>query len=217
MNQSSVTLVSLTPDAEKTILYIARVSSKDQNSTNVGLIDFLIRNGHWSPFEHAVMTLEMVTSRAISQQITRHRSFTFQEFSQRYAEVTKWIKYEARIKGDINRQGSLETHDRELHEWWSSVQDHVNKAAFEFYAEALERGIAPEVARFILPMSTQTKIYMTGTLRSWIHYLGDGPGGRTNIHTQKEHRELALEGKSIFSINFPIIAEALGWINEKTN
>jgi thymidylate synthase (FAD) len=210
---SSVKLISFTPDSEKTILYIARVSSKDQNSTNVGLINFLIRNGHWSPFEHAMMTLEIITSRAISQQITRHRSFTFQEFSQRYATAVDWIMYPVRIKGDTNRQGSLETDDKELQKWWNDIQRNCNTLAFNYYEEALNKGVAPEVARFILPMSTITKLYMTGTLRSWIHYLGEGPGGRTNLHTQKEHCDLALEGKAIFSTQFPIIAKALGWVD----
>lgn len=207
----SVQLVNVTPNAEHAILYIARVSSKDQNSKNVGLIDFLIRNGHWSPFEHASMTLEIVTSRAISQQITRHRSFTFQEFSQRYSEVTEWVSYEARAKGDTNRQGSVDTLDEETKEWWRQAQKDVADFVFAKYSTALAKRIAPECARFVLPISTQTKLYMTGTLRSWIHYLGSGPGGRTNPHTQKEHRDLALAGQNIFCGEFPIISQALGW------
>lgn len=211
MKEKNVSLISVTPEAEKTILYVARVSSKQQDSTNVGLIYFLIRNGHWSPFEHAMMTLEFLTSRAISQQIVRHRSFTFQEFSQRYSSADEWIKYDVRVKGATNRQGSLETDDETLKEWWDAAQTASNNSAFAYYSEALARGIAPEVARFVLPMSTKTKLYMSGTLRSWIHYLGDGPGGRTNSHTQKEHRDLALEGKEIFCTQFPIISTALGW------
>lgn len=206
----AVDLVAATQDAEKLILYIARVSS-NQDNEDTKLIKFLIRNGHWSPFEHAYMTLEIVTSRAIAQQILRHRSFTYQEFSQRYAQATDYIVYECRVKGDTNRQGSLETDDPELINWWQDKQLIYGSAAFDTYNEAIEKGIAPEVARFILPLSTQTKLYMTGSLRSWIHYLGDGPGGRTNPHTQKEHRDLALQGQRIFCEQFPIIAEALEW------
>lgn len=206
----TVTLISATPDAEKLILYIARVSSNQENSSP-GLMKYLIKNGHWSPFEHASMTLEIQTSRAIATQILRHRSFTFQEFSQRYAQAADWFLSEARVKGDTNRQGSLDTDDFELLTWWNARQVEQNNSAFKLYEEALELGIAPEVARFVLPLSTMTKLYMTGTLRSWIHYLGDGPGGRTNPHTQKEHRDLALEGQAIFMDQYPIIAEALGW------
>ena len=209
--ETSVKFINATPDAENNILFIARVSSNQENKST-GLITYLIRNGHWSPFEHASMTLEIVTSRAIAQQILRHRSFTFQEFSQRYAQARDFIHYEARVKGDSNRQGSLETDDAELKEWWVTEQNIQNNSAFDLYEAALRRGIAPEVARFVLPLSTCTKLYMTGTLRSWIHYLGDGPGGRTNPHTQKEHREIAELGKLIFSEQFPIISEALGWI-----
>lgn len=207
----TVSLISVTPNAEKVILYIARVSS-DQENESTGLLNYLIENGHWSPFEHASMTLEIQTSRAIATQIIRHRSFTYQEFSQRYAHATSYFTSEARVKGDTNRQGSVWTDDNELIDWWITRQHLQNTAAFNLYEQALERGIAPEVARFILPLATMTKLYMTGTLRSWIHYLGDGPGGRTNPHTQKEHRELALEGQKIFVQQFPIISEALGWV-----
>lgn len=209
----SVALISTTPDAEKIILYIARVSSNQENE-DTGLLKYLIRNGHWSPFEHASMTLEIQTSRAIGTQILRHRSFTFQEFSQRYAQATDWIMYPVRVKGDTNRQGSLETDDKELSEWWDGIQRSQNSLAFSYYVEALERGIAPEVARFILPLATRTTLYMTGTLRSWIHYLGDGPGGRTNPHTQKEHRDLAVQAQQIFIDLYPTISEALGWIKD---
>jgi len=207
---SAVNLVTVTPDAEKVILYVARVSSNQENE-DTGLLGYLIRNGHWSPFEHASMTLEIRTSRAIAQQILRHRSFTFQEFSLRYAEVEEYIVYAGRAKGSTNRQGSVDNLDLEDQQWWVKKQQQVADFAFSAYREALDRGIAPESARFVLPLSTETKIYMTGTLRSWIHYLGDGPGGRTNEHTQQEHRELALEGKRIFVEQFPTISKALGW------
>lgn len=216
-NNGAVKLETVTPDAEKVILRIARVSS-DQTNESTGLINYLIKNGHWSPFEHASMTLEINTSRAISQQIVRHRSFTFQEFSQRYAkldfgpDIDGAIVYPARIKqGESNRQGSIETMDIALAVWWKELQKATMRATFYAYEQALEKGIAPELARMVLPLSSRTKLYMTGTLRSWIHYLGDGPGGRTNPHTQQEHRELALMGKEIFCENFPIIAKALEW------
>lgn len=207
----TVTHIASTSDAEKLILYIARVSSNQENE-DTKLINYLIKNGHWSPFEHAHMTLEIETTRAIAQQILRHRSFTFQEFSQRYATASDYEPSIARIKGATNRQSSLETDDGEIKEWWRETQRCSCGIAFDFYKQALDKGIAPEVARFILPLNTSTKLYMTGSLRSWIHYLGDGPGGRTNQHTQKEHRDLALKGQQIFIAKFPIIAKALEWI-----
>jgi thymidylate synthase (FAD) len=210
---SAVSLTSVTPDAEKTILFIARVSSNQENEST-GLINYLIRNGHWSPFEHASMTLEIRTSRAIATQILRHRSFTFQEFSQRYAEVQNYIVYAGRAKGSTNRQGSVDDLDEKNQEWWIKKQQQVAQFAFDAYKEALDRNIAPECARFVLPLSTETKLYMTGTLRSWIHYLGEGPGGRNNPHTQFEHKELAQEARSIFVEQFPIISKALGWTDD---
>lgn len=210
----TVKLISVTPEAEKHILFVARVSSNDQTSESTKLLNYLIKNGHWSPFEHAVMTLEISTSRAIAQQILRHRSFTFQEFSQRYAVADTVVYTECREKGTTNRQSSTITKDVQLRKWWNNTQKEIFDAAFTKYRAALDKGIAPEVARFLLPLATATKLYMTGTLRSWIHYLGDGPGGRTNEHTQAEHREVAIEGKEIFCKEFPIIAEALEWTAE---
>lgn len=212
----NVKLISVTPEAEKTILYIARVSSPNQDNEDPGLLRFLIRNGHWSPFEHASMTLEIQTSRAIGTQILRHRSFTFQEFSQRYAQVgqASYIEYEARASGTTNRQSSVDSLDDDTKKWWRDRQQDVFDFAYIYYDEALTKGIAPECARMVLPLNTRTVIYMTGTLRSWIHYLGDGPGGRTNEHTQLEHKEIAEEGKMIFCKQFPVIADALGWIKK---
>ena len=201
----NVKLISLTPDAEKIILYIARVSS-DQSNESVGLLKYLIRNKHWSPFEMANMVLEINTTRAISQQIIRHRSFSYQEFSQRYAIVGEWQYTEGtRVKGDTNRQGSVLTEDEELNEWWERIQRISNTDSFEFYQEALDRGIAPEVARQILPVAAKTKMYMNGTIRSWIHYFDL----RCDEHTQLEHRLIALEAKEIFKNNLPIVSEAL--------
>lgn len=208
---NNVKLIVVTPYAEQLILKIARVSSNQEN-TDPGLLGYLIRNGHWSPFEHAHMTLEITTSRAIGTQILRHRSFTFQEFSQRYAAATGILYHHGvRVKGATNRQGSIKSDDKELEAMWYKMQMRVFNESMEAYELAIEEGIAPEMARFLLPLATQTTLYMTGTLRSWIHYLGDGPGGRTNEHTQLEHRQLALEGKEIFCEQFPIIAKALDW------
>lgn len=201
---SMVELISATPDAERQILFCARVSSNQEND-DPGLLKYLIRNHHWSPFELAHMVVEIRTSRAIAQQILRHRSFSFQEFSQRYAEVHDYIVYEARVKGGSNRQGSLDTNDLELQRWWAHKQSLVADYAFGTYREAINRGIAPEVARFVLPLNTETKLYMSGSLRSWIHYFEL----RCDEHTQKEHREIALVARDIFNEQFPVIAEAL--------
>lgn len=204
--QHIVDLISVTPNAEQTILYCARVSS-DQTKTSTELLGYLIRNKHWSPFELVHMTVEIVTSRAISQQILRHRSFSFQEFSQRYATIdeAQFFIGNARVKGSSNRQGSLETEDFELQQWWEDKQRDSAKFAFNAYQDALNNGIAPEVARFVLPLSTLTKLYMCGSLRSWIHYLEL----RYDEHTQLEHREIANWIKDIFIAQFPIIADAM--------
>lgn len=205
---TAVSLVSTTPNAEKHILFCARVSSNQENG-DPGLLGYLIRNRHWSPFEMAHMVLEIRTSRAIAQQILRHRSFSFQEFSQRYAEAQTYIIYGARVKNEGgNRQGSTEIDDPELAAWWARAQMIVGKKAFETYHDALSRGIAPEVARFVLPLSTETTLYMSGSLRSWIHYLEQ----RIDPHTQREHRELALAAQQLFIEQFPVISEALNWI-----
>lgn len=205
MTKNPVKLISVTPNAEKTILYIARVSS-DQTNENVGLLRFLIRNKHWSPFEMANMVLEINTTRAISQQIIRHRSFSFQEFSQRYAEVDDWEPTAGtRVKGATNRQSSIPTDDIDLIAWWNNAQLVTNAHSFQVYQEALRKGIAPEVARQILPVAAKTKMYMNGTIRSWIHYIEP----RTDEHTQLEHRLIAEQAKQIFIEQFPVISEAL--------
>lgn len=205
-SHTPVKLVSVTPEAEHMILYIARVSS-NQDNTDAGLLKYLIRNQHWSPFEHAMMTLEFRTSRAIAAQILRHRSFTFQEFSQRYAAATNFIVHEGRKPAESNRQSSEEGLDDETQQWWIRQQLDLANDAFETYNEAIERGIAKECARFILPLSTETKLYVSGTIRSWVHYLQQ----RTDEHAQLEHRELALLAQEIFVQEFPVTAEALGW------
>lgn len=204
--QHRVQVITVTPDAEKIILYCARVSS-DQTRTSPELLGYLIRNNHWSPFEMVHMVVEIITSRAISQQILRHRSFSFQEFSQRYARITKeaTIRYDARMRGATNRQSSLDIAEQADKEWWNEEQERVAEVAFKSYQDALDLGIAPECARMVLPLSTETKLYMAGSLRSWIHYFDI----RCDEHTQLEHREIANDIKVIFDEHFPTIAKAL--------
>jgi thymidylate synthase (FAD) len=168
---------------------------------------YCIRNHHWSIFEMANMVVEITTSRAIAQQILRHRSFSFQEFSQRYAAASDFYVYEARRQDTKNRQNSIDDLSQEDRLWFSTVQVDHGEAGFKLYQEALERGIAKECARFLLPLSTETKLYMNGTLRSWIHYLQL----RTTPGTQLEHLEIAEEIKLVFAEQFPAIAEALEW------
>lgn len=199
-----VELVSVTPNAEALILYCARVSS-NQDNTDPGLLKYLIRNNHWSPFELAHMVVEINTSRAIAQQILRHRSFSFQEFSQRYAVAQETVFYDARQSGSSNRQSSLEPLNEGDQQWWRKTQEDVAEYCFKAYHQALDLGIAKECARFVLPLSTKTKLYMSGSLRSWIHYFKL----RCDPHTQKEHMDIALAIEEIFNMQFPIIAEAL--------
>lgn len=205
----TVKLISVTPDAENTIAYCARVSSPHQDNPEFsGLLKYMIREGHWSPFEMANMVVEITTSRAISAQILRHRSFSFQEFSQRYAEAPRWIAYGARRQDEKNRQNSIDDLDEQTKEWFLMVQSENARQSYINYEWALKKGIAKEQARFLLPLSTETKLYMNGTLRSWIHYIQL----RSPEHgTQKEHADLVAEIKKIFIEQFPIISEALEW------
>lgn len=215
----NVKLVSITKSlveekeltAEELISYVARVSnpSNQLNSeTSDKLIAFLMRNKHWSPFEMADMTVEIVTSRGIAQQILRHRSFSFQEFSQRYAEVTDFEPIQLRKTGATNRQSSLEVFDPTLgHENDTAsavIAEHLENCQ-ALYKTLLDHGVAKECARFVLPITTQTKIYMKGSIRSWIHYLQI----RCDEHTQLEHREIALAIMELFKSNFPNIYKAL--------
>lgn len=201
-------LISVTPEAEKTILFIARVSS-DQEKTDPGLLRYLIRNQHWSPFEMANMVVEIKnTTRAIATQILRHRSFSFQEFSQRYAVVDEVVMHVGRRQAVKNRQSSIDDLDDETQQRWIKLQQRSLRNSMDDYREAIEMGIAKEQARFLLPLAAATKLYMNGTLRSWIHYLEL----RTDEHTQLEHRDIANEIKTIFKEQFPVISEALGWI-----
>lgn len=204
----AVRLIWVTPNAEELIAYIARVSSEDQENPNYEkLLRYCIDHKHWSPFEHATMCVEIETSRAIAAQIIRHRSFRFQEFSQRYAKVQENIIYGARRQDKKNRQNSIDDLPEETQIWWHDTQQHLSRATKAAYDEALRLGIAKECARFILPLSTKTKIYMTGEVRNWIHYLEL----RDHPDAQLEHRTIAQEIKPLFVNNFPIISRALGW------
>ena len=204
-----VSLISVTPEAEKLIAHCARVSSNNQTNEKIaGLIQYCIRNGHWSILEQASMTVEIETSRAISAQILRHRSFTFQEFSQRYAEVLEFENYEARRQDNKNRQNSIDDMTEFERQWFNIAQAKIQREASDLYNMALSKGIAKEQARFLLPMSAKTKLYQTGNIRSWVHYLQV----RTDPSTQKEHRDIADAIKKIFIEQFPLISEALKWI-----
>jgi len=224
----SVKLVSIThPSLEKEmtpeefVVYIARVSNPS-NQMNVEtaprLINYLIKHKHWSPFEFVDMTIEIVTRRSIAAQILRHKSFSFQEFSQRYSSATNVQEVELRKQADKNRQSSAEQFDpiifKTSDDNWSDNTRYASKAVSDFlqasmnlYAELIDAGVAREVARDILPLATETTMYMKGSLRSWIHYLEL----RTLEDTQKEHREIANGIRDIFTQNFPNISEAIGW------
>jgi thymidylate synthase (FAD) len=208
MENQKTKLISLTPDAEKVMLYCARVSNPaNQNSDNPKLLDYCIRHGHWSVFEMAHMTVEITTSRAIAAQILRHRSFSFQEFSQRYAEVQAFETYQARRQDNKNRQNSIDDMSEDDKKWFYDAQQQVQDLAMGLYKEALAKGIAKEQARFLLPLNTQTRLYMTGSIRSWLHYLDL----RCGNGTQLEHKFIADEIKKIFIDNFPNISKAKGW------
>ena len=215
----NVKLISITkPDieglknAEDLVAYCARVSnpSNQMNSESAPkLLSFLIKHKHWSPFEMVDMTVEIKTSRAIAAQILRHRSFSFQEFSQRYSVATAFEDIEFRLQGDKNRQvgeNLLDPTDLRYADLYSSVKQAI-EASTAAYDKMIQGGIAKEVARMILPLTTETTMYMKGSLRSWVHYLDL----RTEQNTQKEHRLIADECKNIFIQNFPIISEALQW------
>ena len=215
---SQVQHVWSTPNAEELIVKMARVSApqnQDNMETGPKLLRYLIDHEHWSPFEMAGMTLEIHTTRAISPQILRHRSFTFQEFSQRYANTNKIGRIETpqlRAQDFKNRQNSTDTLAErlgkpKLADLYRKVAIHLENAE-HLYQELVSEGVAKESARFILPLAAPTKLYMNGTIRSWIHYIQL----RTGKETQLEHRALAAAAQDIFSKQFPIIAEAVGWI-----
>ena len=213
---TKVCLISVTPDAEKTIGYIARVSNpaNQENPKVAGLLKYCIKHGHWSVFEQAMMTLEIHTTRAISPQILRHRSFTFQEFSQRYADSSLLSETvplpELRSQDDKNRQNSIDDVDPWTKQKYEILMQQHFKQGMDLYQQMLEEGIAKECARNVLPLAVPTKMYMTGNLRNWIHYIEL----RSANGTQKEHQEIALLAKKHFVCQFPTISEALGWCPE---
>lgn len=203
-----VTFVHITPEAEKVISYCARVSSENQDNPEYEkLLKYCIKHKHWSVFQMASMCVEIVTSRAIAQQILRHRSFNFQEFSQRYAKSVSTEFYPARKQDLKNRQNSTDDISEEDKEWFEKRQNYIATVAFSAYNEALEKGIAKEQARFLLPLSTTTKLYMHGTIRDWIHYIEL----REKNGTQKEHADIAKECQKIFREHLPTISKALEW------
>jgi thymidylate synthase (FAD) len=216
-----VKLISITKPVDDTIshltseelmAFVARVSnpSNQMNTeTSSKLLGYCAKNEHWSVFEHVNFTVEIQTSRAIAAQILRHRSAVFQEFSQRYAEAVDFEVYPARRQDNKNRQNSIDDMSEGDKEWFEAIQLHNNDTAMIYYQEALRRGIAKEQARFLLPLSTQTTLYMTNNVRNWIHYIDL----RTKNGTQLEHKEIAEEIKKIFIKEFPAISTAKGWIS----
>lgn len=199
-------LISITPEAEATLIYIARVSSDRQDNPEIErLIRYCINHQHWSVFEHASATFEIVTSRAIATQILRHRSFCFQEFSQRYASPTGYVLNEGRRPAEKNRQSSVEPLEDTAQQTWESLQRILWENACKAYQTALDMGVSRECARMVLPLGTQTRMYMTGNIRSWIHYLNV----RDTEHTQHEHRLIAQEIKRQLAEKLPLIASAL--------
>ena len=209
---NKVELISITPEAEKMMAYIARVSNpKNQKNDDFSkLLSYCIKNEHWSVFEQSFMTLQIETNRGIAAQILRHRSFTFQEFSQRYADSSQLGDIpipELRRQDTKNRQNSISDLSEDMKKIFSrKIEDHFNNASC-LYEEMLSEGIAKECARFILPLATPTRIYMTGSCRSWIHYIKL----RSGNGTQEEHKNIALDCKVIFRNNFPIVSKALDW------
>ena len=213
---TKVCLVSVTPEAEKTIGYIARVSnpSNQDNPKVAGLLKYCIKHGHWSVFEQATMTLEISTTRGLAAQILRHRSFCFQEFSQRYADSSLLGETialpELRLQDHKNRQNSIDAIDPWKKQKYEILMQQYFKQGMELYQQMLEDDIAKECARFVLPLAVGTKLYMTGNLRSWIHYINL----RTANGTQKEHMDIAELCKQHFICQFPTVSEALGWCPE---
>ena len=213
---TQIKLISVTPEAEKTIAYCARVSNpNNQDQDNYArLLKYCIEHKHWSIFEHGFMTLEINTTRGLAAQILRHRSFTFQEFSQRYADTTLLAEeipiFELRRQDTKNRQNSIDDIDQEIvFKWNSKLREHFAKSK-AIYDGMIKDGIAKECARFVLPLATPTRLYMSGNIRNWIHYIEL----RSSNGTQKEHMSIANNCKEIFIEQFPIISEALAWENK---
>lgn len=206
----SVKLISLTPDAESLIARLARVSNpaNQDNPDYVKLIRYLIDHQHWSPFEMAHAVVEIETSRAVAAQILRHGSFKFQEFSQRYAEVVERPQLVVgRKQATKNRQSSTDTLSDFDQDTWNEIQDTAYLVCYAAYRDAIELGVAREQARLLLPLAAPTRLYMAGSIRSWIHYCQL----RCLPDTQLEHREIAEGCRAILAEQLPTIAEALGW------
>jgi thymidylate synthase (FAD) len=217
-DNNKVVLINVSPEAEKNIAYCARVSNPNNQDNNsiAGLLGYCIKHKHWSIFEMAFMTLEINTNRGIAAQILRHRSFTFQEFSQRYADTTHLAEeipvFSLRSQDNKNRQNSIDNIDQEIVvKWNAQIREHFAKGK-ALYDGMIKDGIAKECARFILPLATPTRLYMSGSVRSWIHYIDL----RSANGTQKEHQDIAIKCKNIFITRFPIIAEALEWTKDST-
>ena len=209
-----VSLISVSPDAEKHMAYCARVSNPNNqdNDNYAGLLRYCIKHQHWSIFEQAFMTLEINTTRGLAAQILRHRSFTFQEFSQRYADTnlldTNIPLPELRRQDTKNRQNSIDDIPEDQSKMLlGRIQNYFNEG-LDLYNELLREGIAKECARFVLPLATPTRIYMSGSVRSWVHYIDL----RSGHGTQKEHMDIANACKSIFTEQFPTVSEALQWV-----
>jgi thymidylate synthase (FAD) len=210
----NIKLVSVTPDAEKHMAYVARVSNP-QNQDNdqfSGLLKYCIKHGHWSVFEQAFMTVEINTTRGLAAQILRHRSFTYQEFSQRYADVSHIREDiplpELRSQDTKNRQNSVDDVDSAIVEKYNKEMRKHFDQGIDLYKKMLRDGIAKECARFVLPLATPTRLYMTGSVRSWIHYIDL----RSGHGTQKEHMDVAEGVRSLFCDQFPTVSEALEWV-----
>ena len=211
----SVKLISVTPDAEKMMAYVARVSNPNnqENPNYAKLLGYCIKHNHWSVFEQSFMTLELETTRGVAAQVLRHRSFTYQEFSQRYADSSMLAQRiplpELRRQDTKNRQNSIDDVDPFVNQEFQIKMENHFQAGMKLYQEMLEYGIAKECARFVLPLAVPTKIYMTGSVRSWLHYIEL----RSANGTQKEHMDLALSAKAIFIEQFPAVAEAMEWVS----
>jgi len=214
MTINTAKLISVTPDAEKHMAYCARVSNpaNQENEKFSGLLKYCVKHQHWSIFEQAYMTLELTTTRGIAAQVLRHRSFTYQEFSQRYADssllMDKIPLPALRRQDDKNRQNSIDDLDPFDVQNLELQMQTLFDSSMALYQQMLGRGVAKECARFVLPLAVPTKIYMTGSVRSWIHYIDL----RSANGTQKEHMDLALSAKEIFIEQFPAVAEAMEWI-----
>ena len=209
----NVKLVSITPDAEKTMAYIARVSnpSNQSNDNFAGLLRYCIKHQHWSVFEQSSMTLEIETTRGLAAQILRHRSFTFQEFSQRYADSNLLGEIELpelRRQDTKNRQNSIDDLDPAVVEKLEKQMNTLFSSSLALYNQMLESGVAKECARFVLPLATPTRLYMTGSCRSWVHYINL----RSAHGTQKEHMDIAKKCQKVFTEQFSSVSEALEWV-----